>query len=165
MAKTVNIETEGGHPFYLEEGIQHVAKLVLAMINYAQYEYSPMYKEAVIAQFPNLFDKAGALSEALKESSPMDCVHFTDEEVYTLYTCYDLMGRLYVSNLYDKVMDELQQDNPAPHPPDTMKKIYQHTLSKIQPFLAGTELYALKTQTLPRLGIIKKRLDSLPILN
>jgi hypothetical protein len=164
MTKTVNIEADS-HPFYLEEGIQHVANLVLAMINFAQYEYPPMYKEAITARFPSLFNKASALSDVLKECSPMDCIRFTAEEVYTLYTCYDLMGRLYVSDLYDKVMDELQQDNPAPHPPDIMKKIYQHTLAKIQPFLAGTELYALKNQVLPHLGIIKKRLDSLPMLS
>mgnify|MGYP000199711936 CR=1 FL=1 len=156
--------TEETHSFFLDEGTHHLANLVLAMIDYVQYEYPAAYKQAVLAQFPNLFEEASKLSEFMRETTFLDGIELTDKDVYTLYTCYDLMGRLFVSSLYDQVMDGLMEVKTEPFLPEVMKKIYKHSLSNIQPFLVATELYAKKEKKLPMLGFIKKRLGNLPAL-
>lgn len=161
---TSAIETaEETHTFYLDEGTHLLAGLVLGLINYVQFMYPPAYKEAVLAQFPEVFGHADELVKYLKEFTFLDAIELGDDAVYTLYICYDLTGRLFVSSLYDEVMADLTKENTI-HPPEVMRRIYQHSLSNIQPFLVATEMYAKKLGKLPLLGSIKSRLAKLPEL-
>lgn len=153
------------HSLYPDEGMLHLAGMVLGMINYVQFEYPPAYNEAVLAQFPDLYEQTSALTNFMQKATAFEGIELTDEDVYTLYICYDLMGRLFISGLYEEIIDGLMKDSPSPHPPETLKKVYQHSLSNIQPFLVATELYAKKLNKLPMLGFIKKKLERLPELN
>lgn len=151
------------HDFYPDQGTYLLLNLVLGMIEYVQYEYPPAYGQAVQESFPGLYAKASELGLRMRDGGPFSKFELTDDDICTLYTCYNLMGHLYVSDFYDVLMAGLGPGNPI-QSVELKNKVNQHTLSNIRPFLQGVELYALRSGGLAWVGSIKARLANLPVL-
>lgn len=164
MPKAPEIKPDN-HLFIFNESTYLLLSLTLSMVRFMRFDYPDHYKAAIDSQFPGLFDEADTLWDSIDGVEPSDEVEFSDDEIYTLYICHDLMGRILVSDLYESVIEGIYKENNFPVQPETMKLVYQHSLSNIQPFLMAAELYAQQTDALPMLGTIKNRLGKLPMLD
>lgn len=155
-------ETTATHPFYLEELSWHHMGMVLKMISYVQFEYPPDYQAAVKELFPGFFSQADSLSEWYDTLEARSMTALSDDQLYTLYISYDLMGRFSLSEMYGPLMEDLRQS--AGQPEEAGRLVYRFSLSNIWPFLQAVELYALQTNSLPGLPSVKARLQRLPEL-
>ena len=136
-------------------------QFTLALLAYLEHEFSDELNQLILSLFPDLYKDASALQKRFGDYNPEKGIKMKDNEVYTLYIAYDILGRLFASNYREDVLKGFREHDPMN--PETKEKLYQVALLNIAPQLQQTESYAAQTKSLKELPEVKKKLLKMPV--
>jgi hypothetical protein len=158
------METKTMHRMRPEEQMVNLSRMSLANVNQIEQYLTEPIKAGITAQFPTIFDDAYDLIEKFKDYDRSVGVEFTDDELYTLYICLDLMGRIFTSSYWDVLFDSMPKHEGLGDA-GAQLLIQDFALPNIDNFFKRTEMYAEQTNNLKELPAIKERLRRLPMFD
>lgn len=159
------MQTKATHKIRPEEQTVNLSRMSLASIHEMQRIFQNHINQAILAQFPSIYDDAVALLKRFNGYEQQKGIELTDKELYTLYICLDLMGRVLTSSYWDALFDTMPKKEEGLEDPGAQRLILQMAAPNIDNFFKLTEQYAEQTNSLKKLPRIKEQLRQLPIFD